>query len=438
MHSGSITRAYWRYTLPAVMALMVSGMYQVVDGIFIGHAIGEPGLAGITMAVPAVIVLLAVGIMLGVGAGAQCSIAQGRGDEPRAAVMLGQGGWLLGLLGVPVGALILFAGDAFLAFQGATGQVAQLAGDYLAVMAWGSPLVVASLALPFWVRNLGAPRLATLAMVIGALTNIAFDYAFILWLGWGLKGAALATLLAESLTALVCLGYLVSRQAPIRLRLQPLRLGACRSVLGTGVSSMLMYLYLGVVTILHNMLLMKYGGPVQVAAYAITGYLLAFYYMLAEGVANGMQPLISYFHGARRGSHIKRVFRLGLYTAIGLGAGMVAALMLWPESIAGIFISDDARLLAATALGVRLHLFALFLDGFIVLAACFFQSMGLGRQAVLITLGNIVIQVPFLALLPLVMGLNGVWLALPLSNLLLASVVLAMVLRRWRRLEVPA
>lgn len=438
MHSGSITRTYWRYTLPAVMALMVSGMYQVVDGIFIGHAIGEPGLAGITMAVPAVIVLLAVGIMLGVGAGAQCSIAQGRGDEPRAAVMLGQGGWLLGLLGVPVGGMLLFGGEAFLAFQGATGQVAQLSGDYLTVMAWGAPLVMASLALPFWVRNLGAPRLATLAMVVGALTNIAFDYAFILWLGWELRGAALATLLAESFTILICLGYLVSRQAPIRLRLQPLRLGACRSVLGTGVSSMLMYLYLGVVTILHNMLLMKYGGPVQVAAYAITGYLLAFYYMLAEGVANGMQPLISYFHGARRGSHIKRVFRLGLYTAIGLGVGMVAALMLWPESIAGIFISDDARLLAATALGVRLHLFALFLDGFIVLAACFFQSMGLGRQAVLITLGNIVIQVPFLALLPLVMGLNGVWLALPLSNLLLASVVLAMVLRRWRRLEVPA
>ncbi|MBD3894735.1 MATE family efflux transporter [Halomonas sp. ML-15] len=435
MHSGSITRAYWRYTLPAVMALMVSGMYQVVDGIFIGHAIGEPGLAGITMAWPAVSVLLAVGIMLGVGAGAQCSIAQGRGDEPRAAVMLGQGGWLLGLLGVPVGALILWGGDAFLALQGATGRVAELAGDYLAVMAWGAPLVVASLALPFWVRNLGAPRLATLAMVVGALANIAFDYAFILWLGWGLKGAALATLLAESLTALICLGFLVSRQAPIRLSLQPLRLSACRAVLGTGVSSMLMYLYLGVVVVLHNMLLMKYGGPVQVAAYAIAGYLLAFYYMMAEGVANGMQPLISYFHGARQASYIKRVFRLGLYTAIGLGAGMVAALMVWPERIAGIFISDDARLLAATTLGVRLHLFALFLDGFIVLAACFFQSMGLGRQAVLITLGNIVIQVPFLALLPLLMELNGVWLALPLSNLVLASVVLAMVMRRWRRLE---
>ncbi|SDL97658.1 putative efflux protein, MATE family [Franzmannia pantelleriensis] len=435
MHSGSITRTYWRYTLPAVMALMVSGLYQVVDGIFIGHAVGEPGLAGITMAVPAVIVLLAVGLMLGAGAGAQCSIAHGRGDAPRAALMLGQGGWLLVLLGAPVGVILLFAGEAFVAFQGATGEVAQLSGDYLAVMAWGAPLVMASLALPFWVRNLGAPRLATLAMVTGGLANIAFDYVFILWLGWELQGAALATLLAESFTVLICVGFLVSRKPPIRLSWQPLRLSACRSVLSTGGASMVMYLYLGVVTVLHNMLLMHYGGAVQVAAYAITGYLLAFYYMFAEGVANGMQPLISYFHGARRRPDIKRVFRLGLYTGLGFGLVMVAALMLWPGRIVGIFISDDARLLAATTKGVRLHLFALFLDGFIVLAACFFQSMGMGRQAMLITLGNIVIQLPFLAVLPLVMGLNGVWLALPLSNLVLASVVLAMVRRRWQHLE---
>ncbi|WP_010629743.1 MATE family efflux transporter [Halomonas sp. KM-1] len=434
MHTGSITRAYWRYTLPAVTALMVSGMYQVVDGIFIGHAIGEPGLAGITMAVPAVIVLLAVGMMLGAGAGAQCSIAQGRGDEARAALMLGQGGWLLVLLGVPVGGLLLFGGETILTFQGATGQVSRLGGDYLMMMAWGAPLVMASLALPFWVRNLGAPRLATLAMVTGGLANIAFDYVFILWLGWELQGAALATLLAESFTILICLGFLVSRKPPIRLRWQPLRLGACRAVLGTGGASMAMYLYLGVVTVLHNMLLMKYGGSVQVAAYAITGYLLAFYYMLAEGAANGMQPLISYFHGARRNPDIKRVFCLGLYTGLGFGVAMVAALMLWPGHVASIFAADDAELLAAAALGIRLHLFALFLDGFVVLAACLFQAMGMGRQALLITLGNMAIQVPFLALLPLGLGLTGVWLALPLSNVVLACVVLAMVMRQWQRL----
>ncbi|MFQ3786188.1 MATE family efflux transporter [Halomonas sp. A29] len=437
MHTGSITRTYWRYTLPAVTALLVSGMYQVVDGIFIGHAVGEPGLAGITMAVPAVLVLLAVGLMLGAGAGAQCSIAQGRGDEAQAAVMLGQGGWLLVLLGVPVGGMLLFGGEAFLALQGATGQVARLGSDYLTVMAWGAPLVLASLALPFWVRNLGAPRLATLAMVTGGLVNIAFDYVFILWLGWELLGAALATLLAESFTVLICLGFLLSRKPPVRLRWQPLRLAACRSVLGTGGASMVMYLYLGVVTVLHNVLLMRYGGSVQVAAYAITGYLLAFYYMLAEGVANGMQPLISYFHGARRSNDIKRVFLLGLYTGLGFGVAMVAVLMLWPSHVAGIFASDDAGLLAAAALGIRLHLFALFLDGFIVLAACFFQAMGMGRQAMLITLGNMAIQVPFLALLPLGLGLTGVWLALPLSNLALACVVLAMVMRQWQRLRAP-
>lgn len=434
MRDESITRAYWRYTFPAVAALVVSGTYQVVDGIFIGHVIGAPGLAAITMAWPWVGVLLAVGMMIGVGIGAQCSIAQGAGENARAKAILGQGGWLLLLIGVPVGVLILFGRDAFLSLQGATDDVVTLGRDYLIVMGWASPLVMASLALPFWVRNLGAPRLATLAMIVGALANILFDYAFIVWLGWGLYGAAWATVLAESLSILVCLIFLLGRSGPVPLRWQPLRLRLCRDILGTGVASMLMYLYISVVVVLHNVLLMHHGSAVQVAAYAIAGYLLAFYYMLAEGVANGMQPLISYFHGARRASSIKQVFRLGLYTALGGGIVMTLALVAKPAWFAAIFVSADDALLGATASGIRLHLFALFLDGFVVLAACFFQAMGMGRQATLITLSNMLIQVPFLAVLPLFLGLTGVWLALPLSNVVLSSLVLFMVVRQWRRL----
>lgn len=433
MRSESINRAYWRYTLPAVVALMVSGTYQVVDGIFIGHVIGAPGLAAITMAWPWVGVLLAAGMMIGVGIGAQCSIAQGAGKTARAEAILGQGAWLLLLVGMPIGGLMLAGSGAFLSLQGAPDEVLALGRDYLHVMGWASPLVMASLALPFWVRNLGAPRLATLAMVVGALANILLDYVFIMWLEWGLYGAAWATVLAESLVILVCLIFLLGRTGPLMLRWQPLKLRLCQDVLGTGFSSMLMYLYISVVVVLHNMLLMQHGSAMQVAAYAIAGYLLAFYYMLAEGVANGMQPLISYFHGARQPANIKRVLRLGLYSALGIGGLMTVALVVQPAWFAAIFVSGDDNLLRATASGIRLHLFALFLDGFVVLAACFFQAMGLGRQAILITLSNMLIQLPFLAVLPLFLGLQGVWLALPLSNVVLSSLVLVMVVRQWRR-----
>lgn len=304
------------------------------------------------------------------------------------------------------------------------------------MIGWAAPLVFGSIALPLLVRNLGAPRLATLAMLVGALTNVALDYLFIIELQWGLHGAALATVIGESLSVLICLGFICSRHNPLQMPLAACTLNLRKSldVLTTGFSSMLMYLYMSLVVV-HNLLFMHYGSAVQVAAYAIAGYLMAFYYMFAEGVCGGMQPLVSYFYGAREPDKVRRVLRLGLLTAVGSGVLMTAALLLLPRLFAGIFSGSDQALLDASVLGLRLHLFAMFLDGFIILAASFFQAMGQARYATLVTVGNMLIQLPFLALMPLLLGLNGVWLALPLSNVCLSLVVIWMLRRQLQQLN---
>lgn len=440
MNHSSITRTFWRYTIPSVAALMISGLYMVVDGIFIGHAMGSEGLSAINMAWPLSGVMLAIGMMIGVGSGAQCSISQGAGQTLRGRSFLAQGLWLIVLLGIPSGVLLVLAGPVFMLMQGAGDELAALGNDYLQVIGWAGPLVLGSIALPLLVRNLGAPRIATLAMLTGALTNIALDYLFILVFEWGLFGAALATIIGEALSSMLCLLFILSRHNPLRLSAEDCQLNStdCRRVLITGFSSMLMYLYMSVVVVLHNILLMHYGSPVEVAAYAIAGYLLAFYYMLAEGVSGGMQPLVSYFYGAREPEKVRRVLRLGLLTAVGSGLFLTTLLLSLPEFFARIFSGSDNELLAAATAGIRLHLFALFLDGFIVLAACFFQAMGKARNATLITVGNMLIQLPFLALLPLFCGLKGVWLALPLSNIVLSAAVLWMLMNQLRQLKTLA
>lgn len=434
MNSHSLTRTFWHYTIPAVAALMISGLYMVVDGIFIGHAMGATGLSAINMAWPLSGVMLAIGMMIGMGSGAQCSLAQGANQWPQARSYLAQALWLLVILGIPTGALVVLIGPAFMAMQGAQGELAALGNDYLRVIGWAAPLVFGSIALPLLVRNLGAPRLATLAMLVGALTNVALDYLFIIVWQWGLHGAALATVMGESLSVLICLGYIFSRHNPLSLQPAACRFNLRHSLesLTTGFSSMLMYLYMSLVVVLHNLLFMHYGSPLQVAAYAIAGYLMAFYYMFAEGVCGGMQPLVSYFYGAREPDKVRRVLRLGVLTAVGSGLLMTAALLLLPKAFASIFSGSDEALLDASATGIRLHLFAMFLDGFIVLAASFFQAMGQARYATLVTVGNMLIQLPFLAILPLIWGLNGVWLALPLSNVCLSVVVIWML---WRQLQ---
>ncbi|MCW7753859.1 MATE family efflux transporter [Desulfobotulus sp. H1] len=437
MKLSSVSRSFWRYTIPSVMALMVSAMYQIVDGIFIGHAMGAQGLAAINMAWPWIGVLLAVGMMIGIGTGVQCGIAQGGGDDRKAAAFLGQGFWALVLLGLFVGGLLVYSASLFLAFQGAAGDVALLGQDYLRVMGLASPVVLASIAIPFWVRNLGAPGLATLSMATSAVANILLDYIFIMHLGWGLKGAALATVLGESFSIVMGMIFLFSpwNRVPLKKGFVRLRPGLLAASLGTGFSSMLMYLYISFVVLLHNMLFMAYGGILQVAAFTLVGYVLTLYYMFAEGVAGGMQPLVSYYHGAGKPESVRKVVMLAMGVALGVGMLMTFLVILRPDWALWLFLSDDPELFAAASMGMRLHLFALFLDGFIVLTASFFQSMGMAKKATVITLGNMFIQLPFLFFLPGLAGLTGVWLALPLSNVVFASLIACMFLRQMTMLK---
>lgn len=430
-----VAKSYWRYALPTLAAMLVSGLYQVVDGIFIGRVVGADGLAAINMAWPWAGLMAGMGLMIGAGTGTLCSIAQGEHDRTAAGATLAQGIWLLGLLGLLVGVMVVHGSVGLLAAQGASPVIQAYGGAYLDVMGWAAPLVMASTALPILVRNLGAPRLATVMMVAGALVNIGLDYLFIVRFGWELRGAAIATVAGETLSVVIGLVFLFTRhstvQLPLRLRLPALpQFRICFKILGTGFSSLLMYLYAGFAVLLHNAALMRYGTTLNVAAYAVTGYLMAVYYLLAEGLAGGMQPIVSYFHGAGLKAPIREVFMIALKWIVGGGIVLVAALMLFPHPVTWIFIdSADAALQAAAVQAIRIHLFVLFLDGFLVLAAAYFQAVDQGRKAAAITLANMCIQVPFLLGLAPVFGVTGILLALPFSTIALAAGV-AWILKR--------
>lgn len=425
MYTHSLTRTFWSYTIPAMAALMVGAIYTIIDGIFIGHAMGAEGLSALNLAWPLSSMIWAVSALIGMGGGAELSIARGAEDRRRAGITLVATAGLTMLLGVVCGVLVAVFSPAFLALQGADKTMAANGMGYLNVMAWGAPIMLAGLVLPLILRNLGAPRLATAAMLTGALLNVAMDWVLIIKLDYGLAGAALATLFAEaavlvfSLAVMVRLGTFGQLVHPTLAEFA----ARIRAIAVTGFSSMLMALYVSFVVVLHNMLFLKHGGQLTVAAYTVAGYIVTLVYYLAEGVAGGLQPLASYFHGARDRMRIAQVLRLALLVGVG-GTALVTALVVgFPGTVARVFAGSDADLVAETAHGLRLHLWAMFLDGFIILAATWFQSVGQARTATAITLGNMGVQLPFLYALPLLMGVNGVWLALPLSNVALSLVV---------------
>ncbi|MCL9782659.1 MATE family efflux transporter [Vibrio sp. S4M6] len=428
---NSIYRQFWKYTIPTVAAMLVNGLYQVIDGVFIGHYVGADGLAGINVAWPIIGSILGIGMMVGVGTGALASIRQGEHDIEGAKRVLSTGLLLLVALMPIVTATLLLYSDDFIRWQGAEGRVYQLGLQYLHILSIASVFSLGSIAVPFLLRNDGNPNLATTLMVIGAVVNIVLDYIFIAYLGWELMGAALATGIAQLVVTLLGVSYFFTNKAQLRLTLRDMKVqfNLIPKIILIGTSSFFMYAYSSVMVAVHNALFAQYGNELLIGAYAIVGYIVIIYYLVAEGIANGMQPLVSYNHGARNQDNIRKLLKVAMGSSVLGGVAFVILLNLFPHAFVSIFNNTDQSLIESTVLGIHLHMFALFLDGFLVVAAAYYQSVNKGGKAMFVTIGNVLILLPFLYVMPKLYGVTGIWIAFPLSNIALSVVVYMMLMR---------
>lgn len=435
--SQSISRQFWRYTIPTVAAMLVNGLYQVVDGIFIGRFVGADGLAGINVAWPVIGSILGLGMLVGVGTGALVSIRQGEKDTQGAKQILATGLTLLLALTPLVAGVLFFFADDFLRWQGAEGRVFDLGLQYLQILIVGSVFTLGSIAMPFLLRNDDSPNLATILMVVGAVINIVLDYLFIAWLNWELTGAALATAIAQLVVTGLGLAYFFSRRANLRLRWSELRLklDVIPQIFAIGTSSFFMYAYGSMMVALHNALFAQYGNQLMIGAYAILGYIVTVYYLTAEGIANGMQPLVSYNHGAKRHDNIRQLLKIAMVSSVSVGMVFIVLLNIFPREFVSVFNSEDPQLVEYTVLGIRLHMFALALDGFLVVAGAYYQAVNKGGKAMFVTVGNMLIQLPFLYIMPKLFGVPGIWIAYPLSNIALSVVVILMLVKDVKKLN---
>ncbi|PMI90062.1 multidrug efflux protein [Vibrio splendidus] len=409
----------------------------MVDGIFIGRYVGADGLAGINVAWPVIGSILGIGMLVGVGTGALVSIRQGEKDTKGAKQILATGlTLLLAITPIVSGLLFLFA-DNFLLWQGAEGRVYELGLQYLRILIGASVFTLGSIAMPFLLRNDDSPNLATILMIVGAVINIVLDYLFIAQLGWELKGAALATAIAQFVVTGLGLAYFFSRRANLRLRWNELRLkfSVIPEIFAIGTSSFFMYAYGSMMVALHNALFSQYGDQLMIGAYAILGYIVTVYYLTAEGIANGMQPLVSYNHGARNQANIRKLLKIAMVSSVLIGVAFVLLLNAFPRKFVSVFSSDEPQLVEYTVLGIRLHMFALALDGFLVVAGAYYQAVNKGSKAMFVTIGNMLIQLPFLYIMPKLYGVPGIWIAYPLSNIALSVVVMIMLYKDVKKLD---
>ena len=430
----SISKVFWRYAIPSVAAMVVNGLYQVIDGIFVGHYVGFEGLAGINMTMPIMGVIIGLGLMIGMGGGSLISIYRGQGAAHKANAILINSLYLIVLFAGLSTLLISNFGGVLLNLQGAAGNTLSHSMNYLSIFTWGAGFAISAAVIPMLIRNDNSPNFATGLMVFGALVNIVLDYLLIGVYSMGLQGAAIATVIAQCLVFSIGMIYFFSSKAQTKLTLKGLNFksSVAIKIIKLGASSLFMFLYFGLVIALHNKLLMVYGSPVSVAAFAIIGYIATLYYVTAEGIANGMQPPVSFYFGAKQAEKIQATVILALKIVVYSGIAIVVILNIFPDFFIGLFSQADIELAIETQQGLRLHLFALCLDGFLFIATVYFMSVNQGAKALSISIGNIVLQLPFLYLLPQWLGIDGVWLSLPLSNVLLTLIVVPML---WRDMQ---
>lgn len=438
LNSEPIRPLMWRYFWPSFIGIMAHSLYNIIDRIFIGQAIGAEALTGVTAVFPIMIIMAAFGMLIGLGASVQVSLSLGRKDMVNAEKILGNAVVLVFIVSVVVTTVGFLIKEPMLRLFGANDITIEYANNYLNYILWGVVLHQFGFSMNAIIRAEGNARIAMYSMLISAGINIPLDALFILHWGMGVQGAAIATIISMFVLSVWVLAHFRSKRCVVPLKIQ--RLGIqpkiVLAILSIGVSPFLMQLANSVVHGLFNINLIRYGGDLAIGAMGII--ISVVFIIITSIIALNMatQPIIGYNYGARNFSRVKETLKLAIMTATIISTVCWAIIHSMPAIIVKAFITDNDELIALGVQGIHLFLLMLPVIGFQVVAGNYFQSIGKAPTAVFLTLlRQVIVLIPLLFVLPPILGLKGVWLAAPISDTVAAVICGALLILEWKRIN---
>ncbi|MDX1281968.1 MATE family efflux transporter [Shewanella colwelliana] len=432
-----IPKLVWRYTIPTILSMLVTGIYVAIDGMFVGHYLGEVGLAGMMLAYPIGAVLYAVGALLGMGGASLVSINLGRNDVERARKILGNTFTLCILAGLFFATVGTLLADDILVLLGAEGEVLSSATDYLFWYFALGFFPIISIAFTALLRNDGRPGFVTYVLILGGCLNAVLDWLLIVVFPYGLVGASIATMISQAVTGLLCLQHFFSDKTRLRINVEQMKLtwDHCLNIVKVGFPSFLMNLYLSIVLTLHNMAFLWVGGPIHVAAYGVVSYTEALFYLVFEGIAFGTQPIFSFNAGANRFDRVFKTFKIAVIMTLVTAAIGLLFVYIVPEYLVYIFAGDNAQLTPVAIEGMRLYFWGLPMEGLLLIGAAFFQAINCPREASILTGSKLLLIAVVIYLFAWLFGVTGVWISLACCSLLLALWMLVTLNKLAKRLS---
>ena len=432
-----VRRLLWTLSLPAMAGMATMALYHVVDTIFIGRGVGSTAIAGVTIVFPVMMVMMALGFMIGIGAASGASRSLGAGDVRRAELALGNAVTLSLLFGL---ALVVFGvpnSAALVRAFGASAAVEPYAREYLDIILLGAAFSLYPMAINNLARAEGAARVAMVNMMLGAALNIVLDPIFIFAFDMGVRGAAIATVVSQVVTCIYVTRYFLSGTSTVHLKATALRLtrAVTGEILSVGFPSLIRMGAASVIVLLINRSLAFYGGDLSIAAFGIVNRSMQFLAMPLMGIAQGLQPILGFSYGSKRFDRALEVTTYSLGVSSLFSVAAFAVLMLSPRAVMSIF-TTDAALIAEGVHAGRLMFLAFFVVGFQIVGSTVFQSLGMVMKTIVAqTSRQVLFLIPLVVVMPRFLQADGIWLAHPVADVLSFFLVLFMLIPLLRDLR---
>ena len=436
--SDNIGKLMFTLAVPAITAQLVNMLYNIVDRIYIGHIpeIGSAALTGVGICFPIIMLIMAFSSLVAMGGAPQAAIAMGQQNNEKAERILGNCFTSLLIVAAALTAVFLVFGEPILRAFGASDNTVGYANDYLQIYVIGTVFVQIALGMNMFITTQGFAKISMLTVVIGAALNIALDPVFIFVFNMGVRGAALATIISQGVSAVWVLKFLTGKKTTLRIRKHGMRISPkiMLPVLALGVSPFIMQSTESLLSVALNTSLLKYGGDIAVGAYTVIGSVMQIINLPMQGLFQGAQPITSYNYGAGKLDRVKKSVRLLTTTAVIYGTLFWLALMLVPQMFVGMF-TGDAELTEMTVWAMRIFLAGVFAFGFQGAFQNSFLALGQAKVSLLLALlRKIVLLIPLIFIMPLFFEnrLFGVFVAEPIADIT-AAIVTTVSFLMWAR-----
>lgn len=424
----NVVKLYFKYFFPTMCAALSTSVYILFDTIFIGQGVGSKGLTALNISLPIYSIYFGTGLLIGIGGSTLMSIEKGRGRQDKADKIF----TLSFILGLILATIYCIIGFIFLEeialVLGATKEIMPFVKEYMVVVVIGTiPFVMGSVMAPF-IRADKAPKKAMFAVIFSGFLNIILDYIFVFPLNMGMRGAAIATVFSYTISYLILLTHLLSKNNTLKFRKSFYKLSYITRIFKCGLPSLFIEVSLGFVIFIFNIQILKIIGDDGVTAYSIISNTGIIAVALFNGISQTIQPLISINMGANLKERATRLRNLGLSTALAIGVAFFILCIVFPEQIVRIFVKPTGEVLAIAINSIRIYATAFIIMGINMVSGAYFQSIELAKESFIIAFCRGLLFVSICVfVLPLFIGINGVWLSVPIGELLTLIVTVILV-----------